>query len=102
MEIRVEVGGHIWTVVDVLKVKRKGAVGIKVERSWKKGREKTHCQRRCLGSVGSLPRKKKSRCWNGGVKHLDSVWKRRGRRKVVKRKEGQQKRCCFHNRSTGW
>jgi len=59
MEIRVEVGRHFWTVVDVWKVKRKGAVGIKVERSWTKERDKKHCQRRCLGSVGNLPRKKK-------------------------------------------
>jgi len=35
-------------------------------------------------------------------KALDSAYKRRGRRKVVKRKKDQQKRCCLHSRSTGW
>jgi hypothetical protein len=41
MEIRVEVGRHFWTVVDVWKVKRTGAVGIKVEMSWTKERQET-------------------------------------------------------------
>jgi hypothetical protein len=65
-------------------------------------RDKNQCQR-CLGSVGSLLRKKdRKQMSEQKCKAFVSVWKRRGRRINVKWKIGQKKGCFLHNRSTGW